>query len=67
MRYLSDPNAGSVLGFQCSECGFTCDVPGMIESVTVNDKVEHTIKVDSQHKFCQSCGKPSRSAIHAVT
>ena len=62
LRYLADPTAGSVLGFKCSACGFECDVPGVFETEVVDGEPVHTIKVDNQHKFCQSCGVPSRKA-----
>ena len=60
LRYLADPTSGSVLGFECKYCGFTCDVAGIVEQKMVDGEMTHTVKVDNQHKFCQSCGESSR-------
>ena len=58
LRFWTDPTQSGVLGFKCSNCGFECDVPGKIEFNKENNEFE--MKVDSQHKFCQNCGTPSR-------
>jgi hypothetical protein len=58
LRFWTDPTQAGVLGFKCSNCGFECDVPGKIEFNKENKEFE--MKVDSQHKFCQNCGTPSR-------
>jgi len=62
LRYLADPVSGSVMGFTCSECGFECDVPGMMECVTDDDgEMTFITKIDTQHNFCQSCGAQSKT------
>ena len=63
LRYLADPLSGSVLGFECKQCGFTCDVPGVIESEMVDGEMVHTVRVDKQHKYCQSCGASARTTV----
>lgn len=61
LRYLADPTSGSVLGFECKACGFQCDVPGGVETEIVDGESVFTVKVSTQHKFCQSCGASSRN------
>ena len=62
LRYLADPNSGSVMGFKCSACGFECDVPGIMECVNDGEggEMSFVTKVDRMHNFCQSCGVSSK-------
>ena len=60
LRYLADPNQGSVLGFECKQCGFQCDVPGVIETEIKGSEATFVVRVDQQHNFCQACGAPSK-------
>lgn len=61
VRYLADPLRESVLGFTCSECGFTCDVPGDIYYDV--EQRSFIPRVDSKHKFCQNCGASTRTVV----
>jgi hypothetical protein len=58
LNYFADQVGTQVLGFECQECGFTCDVPGLVEFD--KERKEFVVRVDAKHNFCQSCGAPSK-------
>lgn len=50
----------SMVLFVCKECGFRCDVPGVVKYESVNGTMQGTVEVDSTHNHCQNCGASSK-------
>lgn len=50
----------STVLFVCTECGYKCDVPGVIKWQHDGDDMRGVVEVDSTHNYCQNCGEPSK-------